>query len=247
MFKFKQLIGVFVFGLVNFTANADLIYTSSEVSSSLRNISTTGTVLSASDDTSHNINLGFNFDFFDSSYSSVRVTSNGILSFINSSSFCCSGVDLTANTSVSYDYFISVLHDDLYPGNLRYQFYGTAGNMELTIGWYNFSYFDNRSVSSTFEVTLFESTSNILFNYANVSSQSGSWTAAAIRGNGTETAIQNFYQIGNQSLLSNRAFLMSAETAVENEPLAEASAPGVIGLMLIALVGVVGRRRFTKK
>ena len=246
MFKFRKLVGVLVLSLVGFTVNADLIYTSSEVSSSLRNISGTGTVLGASDDSSHNINLGFNFDYFDTSFSSVNVTSNGILSFISSSSFCCSGVDLTTSSS-PYDYFVSVLHDDLYPGNLRYQFFGTAGNMELTIGWYNFSYFGNRSASNTFEVTLFESTNNILFNYENVTSYAGNWAAAAIRGNGTETAIQNFFQSGNQSIISNRAFLMTAATAIENEPLAEASAPGVIGIMLIAFVGVIGRRRLTKQ
>ena len=63
----------------------------------LRDISTTGTQLALGDDSTASVGLGFDFDYFGSSFDTVFVSSNGFLSFSSSDSACCAGLPLPAD------------------------------------------------------------------------------------------------------------------------------------------------------
>ncbi len=62
----KNIVLVLLVGLgLAFNSNAGMIYSADTINSNLRDISTTGTQFNLSDDDVANINIGFNFDFFD--------------------------------------------------------------------------------------------------------------------------------------------------------------------------------------
>src|SRR3989304_3755724 len=55
----------------------------------LRDIRSTGALLVAGDDSVVNLPLGFNFDYFGTTFSSVNVSANGFVSFTSTSDGCC--------------------------------------------------------------------------------------------------------------------------------------------------------------
>jgi len=131
----------------------------------------TGTNLNLGDDTSTAITPGFPVKFGTTSYSTVNVGSNGVLSFTNP-------VTAYSNTQLpntSYTTLIAPFWDDLYPtgaDNVYWQVLGTAPNRELVIEWRNVRPYacrnDSPAPTVTFQVVLFEATNHVLFNYQDV-------------------------------------------------------------------------------
>ena len=103
----------------------------------LRDISTTGQLLSLGDDDTVNRSLGFNFSYYGTVFSSVNISSNGFLSFTNSSDGCCDSQPLP--TSASWpENMIAGAWTDLDPtegGQIRVQTLGTPGSREFVVGY----------------------------------------------------------------------------------------------------------------
>jgi len=119
------------------------------------------------------IPLGFSFNYYGTAYNSVYIMSNGWISFVNwdngyqSANFPCND---------SYVAPISPLSADLNPGchgEVYYQTLGTAPNRTFIVEWYQVpNYYC--AYSNTFELILYEGSSEIKFQYNSLSPYSTS-------------------------------------------------------------------------
>jgi subtilisin family serine protease len=131
----------------------------------------TGTNLNLGDDTSTAITPGFPVKFGTTSYTTVNVGSNGVLSFTNP----ITAFSNTQLPNTSYTTIVAPFWDDLYPtgaDNVYWEVLGTAPNRELVIEWRNVRPYacrnDTPAPTVTFQVVLFEATNHVLFNYQDV-------------------------------------------------------------------------------
>lgn len=119
------------------------------------------------DDTYAEIPIGFDFTFYGGTHNTVKVSSNGYLTFGSG------GGDYSNDPIPSRNDpndLISPFWDDLYlssGGAVYYLLEGTAPNRRLTIEWSNVASFCCGG-NATFEVTLYEGSNHIVFQYQDV-------------------------------------------------------------------------------
>jgi hypothetical protein len=112
--------------------------------------------------------IGFNFDFFGTSYSDFYVDSNGLVMF-------GSGTTHWTNDNIpnpmGVNNFIAPFWDDLIihrTGDIMYQTIGTAPNRKLVIQYANMSFWSSSVLLGTIQVILFEGSNNIQTQYRNI-------------------------------------------------------------------------------
>ena len=133
--------------------------------------------ISALDDDAEIVEIGFDFNFYGTPYSEVEVGSNGMLKFQSSSGFS-EHFNTPIPGSTEPNGFIAPYWDDLNPGlnetaNIYTLLEGTAPNRRLTIAWVALPFYgeddpeipENPDTPVTFEVTLYEGNSDIVFQY----------------------------------------------------------------------------------
>jgi serine protease len=131
----------------------------------------TGTNLNLGDDTWATVTPGFPVQFGTSSYNTVYVNANGLISFTNNTG---SQFDNQQLPYSSFTTLVAPFWDDLYPSgsnNVYWATLGTAPNRELVIEWRNVRHYSCSSDASAtvrFQVVLFEATNHVLFNYQDV-------------------------------------------------------------------------------
>jgi hypothetical protein len=132
----------------------------------------TGTNLNLGDDTWATVTPGFPVKFGTSSYNTVYVNANGLISFTNNTGLQYSNQQLPYS---SFTTLVAPFWDDLYPtgaDNVYWEVLGTAPNRELVIEWRNVRPYacrnDTPAPTVTFQVVLFEATNHVLFNYQDV-------------------------------------------------------------------------------
>jgi subtilisin family serine protease len=131
----------------------------------------TGTNLNLGDDTWATVTPGFPVKFGTSSYNTVYVNANGLISFTNNTGLQFNNQQLPYS---SFTTLVAPFWDDLYPSgsnNVYWATLGTAPNRELVIEWRNVRHYScNSDASATvrFQVVLFEATNHVLFNYQDV-------------------------------------------------------------------------------
>jgi hypothetical protein len=166
-----------------------------------------GTPMNLFDDEVRSSQIGFNFDFYGQTYSSAWISSNGVISFQNPINGCCSGYNL-ADSWVESGIF--VLQTDLInidTLNPYTKLVGEAGSRQYTVGWYDMPVFYDSNFRSTFEVTLFEGSNNILINYGDLNTQFRYFTAG-IKGSNAD-GYELIYSGSNGDLLDYSAYLFS--------------------------------------
>jgi len=135
--------------------------------------------VSLSDDSTSSINIGFNFSFYDVSYSSLRVSSNGFISFTSSGSGCCSGEIIPSATSFNdMGAGVAAWWEDLNPNNggtIHYLTKGTVPNRELIIQFTEIRAFGGQG-RNTFQYKLKEADQSIEVHYQKLYGDSGSYT-----------------------------------------------------------------------
>jgi hypothetical protein len=98
-------------------------------------ISATGTLVSLfDDDVSPAISIGFDFLFYEVTYSDVYISSNGFITFISTfSDGCCSGQPIP--TAFEPNAIVSLMWDDLYPPNgaVYYETIGDPGSQRFIV------------------------------------------------------------------------------------------------------------------
>lgn len=127
------------------------------------------------DDGYASISLPFTFYMYDMGYNTVYVSTNGYISFVDSSPYRWSDLDFP-QTAVQYNKMIAVLWDDWDlsktitnpPANgynkVFYKTEGSSPNRVFTIQWLSVSHYENgddNSKLSNFEVSLYESSNKI--------------------------------------------------------------------------------------
>jgi hypothetical protein len=130
------------------------------------------------DDEVRQIDIGFEFEFYGETFSTLYLSNNGLLSFTSPINGCCSGEPLP--TSSFYDYSIFFLWTDLVnidSLNPYISSYGAEGNRRLTIGFYDMPVFYDSTFSSTFEISLFEGTNYVFLNYGDINTGNRTVTA----------------------------------------------------------------------
>lgn len=129
---------------------------------------TDGTYLEMGDDDYTSIEIGFEFQFYGISYSGVKVSSNGYLTFgYIGEEYSNQPLPLPGEPSN----LIAPFWDDLTPssGNgVYYKVIGNAPNRKLVVEWNNVPHYYTFRDGITFEVILYEQTREIVFQYQDV-------------------------------------------------------------------------------
>lgn len=178
--------------------------------------SAAATNLGLGDDEHVTIPIGFTFNYYCTSYTSVTVNSNGTLTFdLGAPNISLVNQPLPYATS-DYSTIVAVYWDDLDPGEpgaaVLYEVKGTAPNRRLIVQWQNVPRYGVIG-AGTFEVVLFESTNKILFKYQDVNFGDATYDYGAaatvgIQKDGT-TAVQ--YSYNTASLADGDAILFAPQ------------------------------------
>ena len=120
------------------------------------------------DDVATELPLGFNFQFYDQTYSTIFANSNGLLRFGGSST---SYIPHDIGSGSPPRNIIAPFWTDLradYGGNVYYQTEGEPGNRVFLIQYQNMPLYQNRSRAYTFQVKLTEGSNTIEFIYNSI-------------------------------------------------------------------------------
>ncbi|MFH1243854.1 MAG: S8 family serine peptidase [Pseudomonadota bacterium] len=177
---------------------------------------TTGTRISPFyDDDYESIAIGFDFVFYGNTYSAVKISSNGYLTFgTNVADYTNDPIPSTTDP----DDFIAPFWDDLNPyagGSVYYLLQGTAPNRTLTVEWLNVPHYYSPG-TVTFEVILYEGTNNIVFQYQDVDFGTSSYNRGASATIGIENSDGSVgvrYSYNQASVSENMAILFSLSSS----------------------------------
>lgn len=166
-------------------------YVAAAVPFTFTDISVTGTdipALTGVDDVSTSVSIGFTYTFFGTAFTSLFVSSNGLITFGTANSGF-SNATLSANPTQAA---IAPLWDDLHITNstgtarVKTQVVGPVGSRQLIIQWDKISFFSSTSAADTltFQAVLSEGTNAVQFNYLDLVSgtQAGNNGASASAG-----------------------------------------------------------------
>ncbi len=163
---------------------------------------TVAAVVSAADDASEMVPLGFTFVFYGVSYTSAFVGSNGYLTFgAGDSSFANS--DLSTNTNVPVP-GVFAFFDDLDPssgGTIRYDTFGPPGSRVFVVEFDDVEHFPGSPNGITFQIRLFEGSNDVEVHYLDPAFASAvfDFGASATTGVRAGTAGSPFLQYSNNS------------------------------------------------
>ena len=192
-------------------------------------ISATGaSILRGIDDGDVSLVLPFTFQFYGQSYTSICVSANGALYFVGSTT--CAVIHDFANTDLTVapppndppallPFWSDLSFQVPGSGSVFYQTLGTVGNRRFVVEWNN-AYPQLSHGPITFEVVLYETTNRILFQYQNVTLDSGDVNSNAGR---ATVGIHNTGGLssGQQLAWSYDASVIANSTALEfSAPLA---------------------------
>jgi hypothetical protein len=145
-------------------------------------ISSSGTATSLSDDDFVAVPIGFDFDFYGTSYSMVNVESNGGLSFGTGDFSTGLSCPFPSTSTFSPQTFIAAFWDDLDPSasgsNVWYETRGSAGSRQLVVQWDTERFFGGTS-NVVFTVVLEEGSDDIRVCYVDTDVGSATYDAGA--------------------------------------------------------------------
>ncbi len=158
-------------------------------------ISQTGTSIFLDDDDYREVNMGLTFNFYDTPFTSCRISSNGMIVFGNTSDpWEYENVQFPSNV---YSYYMAPLWDDLYPPEGGTICYKKLTNPErFVVSYLGVPHIDDwggGGIGNTFQVIMDASTGMITFNYQNLWGQN-SPTVGLNMGDGTHFNMPFFNQ-----------------------------------------------------
>lgn len=162
-------------GAPSYAADAFGYTATSSVPFSYLNVSATGaSVLGGTDDATITLTLPFGFRFYGTTYSSLCVSSNGLITFGGCPTDDMTTRDLTAQPTPGNLPAIAPFWMDLTfampgAGAVSYQTLGTVGSRKFVLQWNNVHAL-NGPDALNFEAVLNEGTNTILFQYSKVDS-----------------------------------------------------------------------------
>lgn len=143
------------------------------------------TPLQLGDDSTAQVDLGFEFTYWGQTFTSAWVSSNGFVSFGTSANLCCNGQPLEqAPRNTIYGLWTDLVN---YSGNPYYR----RSQGSILFGWYATNEFGTNN-QYTFEIGLFDD-GKIQFNYANLAPFTYHLATAGITGPNAGDNILLFY------------------------------------------------------
>lgn len=134
----------------------------------LRDISVTGTAISLGDEEiSSAIPLGFNFNFYGTSYSEVYIASNGFVTFLSGQDPAWQPQqipDAASPNGLIAGYWGDFDPNVLAEGTIVYQLLGSGNNQEFVIGYYDVPHYSDWGLV-TFEIILHRNNDEIEVQY----------------------------------------------------------------------------------
>lgn len=172
----------------------DPFYICKDIGYLFENIAATGTPLVLADDEVATITPGFPFYFYDTSYTTLFVSSNGLLKVDNGDGDdgCCAGQTLP-NPAAPNGGIIAGWWDDLDPsegGTVHYQVVGTAPLRRLIVQFTDVEHVEGGD-PVTFQFQVYEDSNIVEVHYQSVPSD-GSLHAAGIENQGGSSGLQYY-------------------------------------------------------
>ncbi|MFM2385726.1 MAG: hypothetical protein RL660_483 [Bacteroidota bacterium] len=133
------------------------------------------------DGTQTGVSLGFGFDYFGTNYTSVTISTNGVLFFgaIPSLHYTNDLATKTLSLGAMWD------DNNASTGTVRYLTTGTTPNRKFTVEWFNTAIGGGGATASStnqYQITLHEGTNKISFNYGSLTSANGISASVGISG-----------------------------------------------------------------
>lgn len=136
-----------------------------------------GTVLNIDDeDVVGNLDIGFDFEFFGTSYNTFSISDNGFITFdVSTNAGCCAGQNIP--NAVAPNNLIALAWDDLNTGQagatVSYYTAGTAPYRRLIVNFANVPFFFNTTPGVTAQAILYETSNCIEIHSALVGNATG--------------------------------------------------------------------------
>ena len=187
---------------------------------SFEDISGTGTALALTDDSILPFTIGFNFDFYGTTYTSFYASSNGFLADNGSSNGCCTGGPLPATTTPNG--VIAGWWEDLNPsagGTVQYQLMGSAPNRYVIVQYTSIQHYSSGN-PVTMQYKLYETTNVIEVHYQAAPSDGGTHSAGIENQDGT-VGLQ--YYLGTAALTTPLAVRYTPTVAQQAQATATAT------------------------
>lgn len=220
-------------------------YATDEIPNQFTNISRSGSTAlpgGSDDDASGLINIGFNFDFFGTTYSQFSVSSNGLITFGGGNS-SPNNVNLGTTAPTPNLPTIAPLWDDWYAGSpVLYRTEGTAGSRRLIISWGGIEGNNGNTDPKSFQTVLYEGSGDILFSYQDVNTLSYPTQDSGARGAESTIGIRN--DNGANLLWSYNSPSVSDNTSIRFSKVPFEFSPG---MSLLALGALFGANRLKSK
>ena len=195
----KRLIALLAALLVSTSASAQT-YEPALIPPQINGTPTTMTPLNLGDDATRRISLGFEFDYWDQTFTDAWVSSNGFVSFQSGAHLCCNGRPIEqAQRNTIYAYWSDLIS---FTGNPYYR----RDDGSILFGWYGVNEFGTNN-SSTFEIGLFAD-GKIQLNYGNLGFSGFRDFTAGITGPDADDNIQLFYG-RNAQFLQNQSGILT--------------------------------------
>ena len=207
-------------------------------------ISGTGTNLALGDDNYGRASVGFSFSLYGSSASEVSIGSNGTVYFLDDY-LGLSNTPIPGPTSYDVsDSFIAVYWDDLNPsagGGVFYDTLGPVGQRRFVAQWNAVPHFGSSSDPVTAQAILFESSSDILLQYLNPSSEAGSGATIGIQ----DTPNLGLQWSHNQAVLGRSTAICFSNSGTNcDQDMSQVPVPATLALLGVGVVGLrMSRRR----
>ena len=140
-------------------------YSGTNIALNFRDISATGTNagFNCDDCIFDAVPLGFNFNYYGTSYNQVYISTNGFLAFTLQGNGCCAGQPLPTTGGINNE--VAGWWTDLV-SNPLYQTVGAPGSQQFIAEFLNAPYF-NSNTPNTFEIVLHEGSNDIELQYLN--------------------------------------------------------------------------------
>jgi len=164
--------------------------------------------------------LNFIFNFYDRNYTDVYVATNGFLTFLDLQSPGV-GVPVEIPTADVHDGIIAGLwnaYDLRSTGNVYYQTIGSAPNRRFILQYNNIPIYGSPTVTSTFQIKLFESSNIIEVHYLDANPKEADYNMIGIENHAGDKGVQYSYadvEFAGMAVRYSRPSLL-LETAVND-------------------------------
>jgi hypothetical protein len=230
-------IGPDSFGYI--ATDEDITYSFTDISGSASSALVNG------DDSTTTQNIGFNFEFYGTTYTQVSWSPNGLMTFGGTDGDFANTDFATAGPGGNLP-SIAVFWDDLQffqsgSDQTYYGTYGSSGSQYFVIQWNLVSHFFNSNDPATFQVILYEGSNQILFLYDDISfgDSNFDYGATATVGIRDTSGESNGYNL----VWSYDSASLSDGYAILFNPIPEPGTIALYGLGALGLAGVAFRRR----